>query len=224
MEVIKRNYLSCNIHLFDSVKKNYRKCLRIWLWGAFDRGLVLSFHVHVFIFFFFFFRSSGFSDLLSFYFVRFHFIICCSKSIHLTWFLDHVEYTNCVLFHRMYPTQIIIPPPNSGIYASELVHPSGANPCPRSTSISFFGQFYYAYVFQCWICSQYYYYIYDLCIPHISDEFVCLCKYPDLRRRLHRDGSHQMMANGHLYQNKSDDVVTHFNILLFGFISFHLSD
>lgn len=36
-----------------------------------------------------------------------------------------------------------------GIYASELVHPNGANPCPRSTSISFFGQFYYATVCSC---------------------------------------------------------------------------
>lgn len=50
------------------------------------------------------------------------------------------------------------------------------------------------------------------------------CVYPDLRRRrLHRC-RRRMMANGHLCQNKSDDVVTHFNILLFGFISFHLSD
>lgn len=99
------------------------------------------------------------------------------------------------------------------------MHPSGANPCPRSTSISFFGQFYYD-VAAC-ACARSHYYCYDIydfgchiSLLHKID--VCVC--PDLRRRRHR--CRRMMANGHLCQNKSDDVVTHFNILLFGFISF----
>lgn len=142
MEVIKRNYLRRDIHL-QFGGKIHRKCLHVYIvyWKYLTVGQYSCFTYTIF-----FFRTDFPIWVFFLYFRSFSFY-------HLLFEVDIFDMiprpSNATLKHiplNIQPALAIIPSPNRGIYASELVHPMVLTHGLRSTSISFFGQIYYAAV------------------------------------------------------------------------------